>query len=201
MTNQVSKIKHESNKPLRRKKLMNQLLILALVPSIVAFGFMAILLFSEYKSMCQTRHVTHIVDYMVKASYLIHELQKERGTSSGYIGFKGKDMAGELNSQRLITDREYLALKRYLDLTDTDQYGKECCYQLESFINKLESLSSIREDITSLSITRNQSIEYFSETINYAIKSFKEANFTIKDSLLSFPFTSCVNFIMAKEMD
>ncbi len=200
MTNSVSKTKHKDSKPLRRKKLVNQLLILALIPSIVAFGFMAILLFREYKAMYQTRRVSNIVEYMVKVSYLIHELQKERGASSGYIGIGGIEMAGELNSQRLLTDRKYIALKRYIDSTDMDQFGQKCCAYLKYFLKKLDDLPNVRKNITSLSITRNQSIEYISGIINHAIESFQQANVTIKDSPLSFPFTACVNFIMAKEM-
>jgi signal transduction histidine kinase len=131
---------------------------------------------------------------------LIHELQKERGASSGYIGIRGEEMAGELNSQRLITDQKYSILKRYLDSTDIDQYGQKCCEQLELFLKDLDDLSNVRKDILSLSITRNQSIDYFSKINKEIISSFQEANITIKDSPLSFPFTACINFIMAKEM-
>jgi hypothetical protein len=37
-------------------------------------------------------------------SALVHELQKERGMSSGFLGSKGHDFAGEIGGQRSATD-------------------------------------------------------------------------------------------------
>lgn len=191
---------HTGNKPHYRKKLKNQLIILALIPSAIAVGFMVILLLREQQAMSQTKRVSDIVKYMVKANHLIHELQKERGISSGYIGISGMSMVDELNSQRLLTDQKHLILKKHLDSMDIDLYGQKFSIQLDAFFKKLEELPSVREKITSLSIKRNQSINYYSETNKEIIESFQEANITIKDSPLSFPFTACINFIMAKEM-
>lgn len=200
MENTTPQTIHMGNKLHYRKKLVNQLLILALIPATVAVGFMTILLLREQHAMSQTKHVSDIVKYMVKASHLIHELQKERGLSSGYISISGKEMTGKLNSQRLLTDQKYSILKRYLDSTDIDHYGQKCCFQIELFLKQLDDLSNVRKDILSLSITRDQSIDYFSKINKEIISSFQEANITIKDSPLSFPFTACINFIMAKEM-
>ena len=200
MKNTTLQTKKNGNKRSYRSSLARTLAILILIPALIAVGFMTIIILREIKAMRKADYVSGIVEYMVTSSLLIHELQKERGESSGYIGEKGIAMVNELNTQRLLTDQKLIALKTYLESIGIEQYGQGVVTQLNMFQKNLAELSTIRDKITSLSITRNESIEYFSEVINDIIGTFQEANITIKDSELSFPFTACINFIMAKEM-
>ncbi len=171
-----------------------------LIPALIAVGFMTIIIIREIKAKHKADYVSSIVEYMATSSLLVHELQKERGTSSGYIGNNGKWMVRELGTQRLLTDQKLIELNTYLESSEVERYGQRFATQLNLFQENITELPAIRDKITSLSITRNESIIYFSEAIESIISSFQAVNITIKDSELSFPFTACINFIMAKEM-
>lgn len=87
-----------------------------------------------------------IVEVSIQLSGLIHELQKERGMSAGYIGSKGAQFKEELEAQRLISNRKHQTLKEYL---------KSHSYPFSSMLNDhivLSDLEQAREQITRLSV-------------------------------------------------
>jgi hypothetical protein len=174
--------------------------ILILIPAITAIGFMAVLMTREINAKSKASYVSDIVKYMSVSSQLIHELQKERGLSYGFIGVSRKKMVSNLNAQRLLTNQKLATLNTHLESIETERYGQKFASQLNLFQENITELSAIRNKIDSKSITRNELIENYSEVINDIIGTFQEANTTIKDSELSIPFTACINLIMAKEM-
>ncbi len=187
------------NRP-HRPKLVWTMAILILIPAITAIGFMAVLMVREIKDKSKAGYVSDIVKYMSVSSQLIHELQKERGLSCGLIGVSRMKMVSNLNAQRLLTNQKLATLNTYLESIEVEHYGQRFASLLHLFQKNITELPAMRNKIDSKLITRNETIEYFSEVINDIIGTFQEANTTIKDSELSILFTACINLIMAKEM-
>ncbi len=99
-----------------------------------------------------------------KLSLLIHETQKERGASAGYIGSKGAKFAQIVPKQRLQTDRREAELKSYvqsLDLTTYQQELQEAISQLNSSLSKL---ASVRSEVDALSISLKDEVHYYTQT-------------------------------------
>jgi len=57
-----------------------------------------------------------------KLSLLIHETQKERGASAGFLGSKGSKFGEILKKQRLLTDTRYKELQSYVKSLDLQNY-------------------------------------------------------------------------------
>lgn len=180
--------------------LIKQLFVLALIPALIVGGFMAILLYREFDAKKQAEQVKSIADYMIVANQVVHQLQRERGTSAGYIASSGSSMKEAMMKQRLLTDKYYKAMDKDTKTLDMAKLGYKFARRANASSRKLWKLPSIREKITSLSIENNESNELYSEIIDDIIGTFQEASVIIKDSELSFPFTACINIIMAKEM-
>ncbi len=184
----------------RRTRLVWTMAMLILIPVTIAIVFMVILIIREVKSKAKAIYVHDIVEYMSVSSNLIHELQKERGVSFGYIAVSGKKMVHELNNQRTMTDQKLAVMTSYLESMESEKYGQSFMAMLNLFKENIIRLSATREKIVSMSITKRESTEYFSKVIENIIGTFQEANLTIKNSGLGFLYTICINFIMAKEM-
>ncbi|MFA7355160.1 MAG: nitrate- and nitrite sensing domain-containing protein, partial [Sulfurimonadaceae bacterium] len=58
-------------------------------------------------------------------SLLIHETQKERGASAGFIGSKGEQFDDILPKQRTDTTKEYVKLTTYINTLDLNAFPKE----------------------------------------------------------------------------
>jgi signal transduction histidine kinase len=194
---------HKKQKESKRSSglgLIKQLIVLALIPAMIVGGFMAILLYREFDAKKQAEQIKSIADYMIVANQVVHQLQRERGASAGYIASNGSNMKETMRKQRLFTDRYYTVMDKETKSLDMVELGYKFARRINASSRKLWKLPSIREKITSLSISNSESNELYTEIIDDIIGTFQEANVIIKDSELSFPFTACVNLIMVKEM-
>ncbi|MDP6925278.1 MAG: response regulator [Candidatus Scalindua sp.] len=180
--------------------LIKQLLTLALIPALMVGGFMTILLLRESDAKKRADQIKSIADYMVVANQVVHQLQRERGTSAGYLASSGSSMTDTMKKQRLLTDRYYNVMENYTKTLDMAKLGYRFARRANASSRKLWKLPSIREKITSLSIGNKESNMLYTEIVDDILGTFQEASVIIKDSELSFPFTACVNLIMAKEM-
>ncbi len=180
--------------------LIKQLIVLALIPALIVGGFMAILLFREFDAKKQAEQIKSIADYMVIANQVVHQLQRERGASAGYTASSGSSLKETMEKQRLLTDRYYNVMDNYAKTLDMAKLGHNFARCADASSRKLWKLPSIREKITSLSIENNESSRLYTEIIDDIVGTFQEASIITKNSELSFPFTACVNLIMAKEM-
>ena len=193
----------EKHKNFRRSTglgLIKQLMVLALIPALIVGGFMAILLFREFDEKKQAEQIKSIADYMVVANQVVHQLQKERGTSSGYVASDGNRMKDIMKKQRLLTDKYYAVMDNDTKTLDMAKLGYKFARRANASSRNLWKLPSLREKVTSLSIENYESNELYTEMINDILGTFQEASIIIKNSQLSFPFTACVNLIMAIEM-
>ncbi|MCR4289157.1 MAG: response regulator [Candidatus Scalindua sp.] len=180
--------------------LIKQLIVLALIPALIVGGFMAILLLREFDAKKQADQIKSIADYMVIANQVVHQLQRERGASAGYIASSGSSMKETMKNQRLLSDKYYYVMDNDTKSLDMAKLGYKFARRANDFSRKLWKLPSLREKITALSIGNNESNELYTEIIGDILGTFQEASVIIKDSALSFSFTACVNLIMAKEM-
>src|SRR5689334_21269467 len=81
-------------------------LILMLAAPLIAL--LALLLIGASEKLQKSRNiaqVSHLSSYAGGFGRLIHELQRERGLSSGFLASRGERFAGALDEQRTSTDR------------------------------------------------------------------------------------------------
>ena len=84
--------------------------ILCLIPMLALFGVGTKSLIQERNTASESRTVAEVVRLAPIVSGLVHELQKERGTSAGFIGSKGARFADVISGRRADTDK---ALARF----------------------------------------------------------------------------------------
>jgi methyl-accepting chemotaxis protein len=100
----------------------------------------------------------------VKAAKLLHELQKERGHSSWYLGTRGENRK-ELDRQRKTSDLKMQDFANYLESINQESFNKEIFSIINHTVNQLSTLEEKREKINLLDESIDSSINYFSELI------------------------------------
>jgi len=99
----------------------------------------------------------------IAASGLIHELQKERGMSAGFLGSKGTQFGTELPVQRGLTDA---ALARFGEAVAADGNGSaDIRPTLEKATVSLARLASIRSAVDGCGIVASDSFAFYGKTI------------------------------------
>jgi methyl-accepting chemotaxis protein len=141
-----------------KRWLSRYLSLLTLIPVVVSLIFITADIFRAYHDLDQANETISDVRLVTITSQLVHELQKERGMSAGFIGSKGNEFVSELKKQRALTDKELNSLKSFMVDTDYHQQTKKTIQQL---FNELGQLQTIRQQVDALSITLPKALRYY----------------------------------------
>jgi methyl-accepting chemotaxis protein len=120
-------------------------------------------LVEKYSSYSKTAAVSRLAEAIPSVTALIHELQRERGLSAGFISTKGQSFADPLRTQRQASDREIAVwLKQGGELRGNSPKVSD---DVEKAQKILAELASTRQSVDALAIPATKAAEYFSNSI------------------------------------
>ncbi|MDA3938062.1 MAG: methyl-accepting chemotaxis protein [Spirochaetia bacterium] len=142
-----------------------KIILLAIIP------FIAVLYFSlsgikEKVTLIREFNDSEVLTTLaVKISAFVHETQKERGMTAGYIGSNGSSFADPdgLPGQRKLTDSKISELKEYINSTNIDKFSDEFKNRLMVGREHMEEYDNYRERVTALSISSAEAIAFYTE--------------------------------------
>ena len=139
---------------------VSQKLMLMLIAPIVGLVFFAALGISEkLKAVQEMSDVMEIADLSISSTSALHELQKERGYSAGYLGSKG----GQFNNERQIADTDERVAKLASALQAVPAAMRApLAKTIDPLNNGLGKLAAIREQVSAQSLTAQEAIQYYS---------------------------------------
>ncbi len=98
-----------------------------------------------------------------KLSQLIHETQKERGASAGYIGSKGKKFVEILPKQRVLTDEKNSELSAYVRTLALSTFSNELRDEISAFDEEMSQINAMRSKVDSLSVSVKDEVIYYTK--------------------------------------
>ena len=98
-----------------------------------------------------------------KLSLFIHETQKERGASAGYLGSQGKKFATILPKQRSATDEKYENLNSYLQSIDLSSFSPELRSEIQALKTDMSQLPNIRASVDDLHLSVKDEVDYYTK--------------------------------------
>jgi len=132
-------------------------------------------------------------------SNLVHETQKERGATAGFIGSKGKRFAQKLPIQRILTNKKLAIAKNTLASIGTMNLNQEAKTYLKKAMIQLNRLDKIRKNIDQLSVSTGEALGYYTGIntlfIDMIASIAKDAQ-TVNEAR---DLAAWYNFIMSKE--
>lgn len=96
-----------------------------------------------------------------KLSLVIHETQKERGASAGFLGSKGKQFGDILPKQKNLTTQEYGKLEAYIQTLDLNGFSQELQHEISTFKDDMNKIEQIRSKVDSLEISVKDEVAYY----------------------------------------
>jgi methyl-accepting chemotaxis protein len=141
--------------------------------------------------------IAPLTELSVVYSELVHELQKERGMTAGYLGSKGTKFGNKLKSQRQNTDQKR---NKKTSFWREQDFTLNKVVQLNATINKaLEKLTAIREQVDAQSISIGEALAYYTQ-LNKNLLSVAVLNAEISsDVLVTKETIAYFNFLQGKE--
>jgi methyl-accepting chemotaxis protein len=179
-----------------KRWLSRYLSVLTLIPVVVLLVFIFADIFRAYHAFDQANETIADVNLVTVTSQLVHELQKERGMSAGFIGSKGSKFVSEIRYQRAVTDTELSNLKGFI--VDTD-YHEQTNKTIQQLINNLGELQAIRQQVDSLSITLPKALAYYTGNNLLILDMAGHLASELEESSTSERFLTLYNIAYAKE--
>ncbi|MFA6138847.1 MAG: methyl-accepting chemotaxis protein [Sulfurimonas sp.] len=156
---------------------LNVILAMVLAFSLVIIGLSIKNAVSDRASITQAEDLNVLSQ---KLSLLIHETQKERGASAGFIGSKGKEFADILPKQRPLTAEKNKALNSYLATLDIASFPDELEKEISNLSIEMAKIDTIRSQVDALGISVKDAVAYYtnmnSKILNIVSLTAKLAN-------------------------
>lgn len=132
-------------------------------------------------------------------SAVVHELQKERGASAGFIGAKGGAFASPLDAQRRETDAAIGRLRDTLAAFDAKAYGADFVCRLEAQRSRLGELAGVRTKVSDFSMPMGEMAGWYTTTIGGLLDVIGTMGTLSQDADITRSITAYIAFLQAKE--
>ncbi|WP_039054664.1 methyl-accepting chemotaxis protein [Enterobacter sp. Bisph1] len=142
-------------------------LALALLPLLFALIWLASSgILARVETGQQMGTIITLTDLAKNAGSVIHELQKERGMSAGYIGSKGQQFSAELSAQYILSDKALEQLAGALKQFPLQRANNDIRHALEQYKQHQQGISEFRQRLRAQSVTGTESLGWYSAIIN-----------------------------------
>ena len=183
---------------LSKAKIKTRLLLTIIPLVLLLVGALSFIVFQNYEEYKEIKKSESGIKLIQKVSLLIHETQRERGATAGYLGSKGKKFRNILEIQRKRTDKRLAEFITFIKTFDESKYKPRVKELVNVILDKLSQLPLIRESASNLSMSGVKVIRYYTnlnaDMLKLSLLVNLEAYPKIKDKVDGYYF-----FLMAKE--
>jgi methyl-accepting chemotaxis protein len=142
-------------------------LFIALFPLLLAvIWFAGSGMLSRIGTERQMETIGQLTTLARSAGDVVHQLQRERGMSAGFIGARGQQFRDEIIVQRKLTDDALVKLNQALASADTNVTQGNVAATLSMFKDNIQSLDATRNAISALNIDAITSTQFYTQTIS-----------------------------------
>ena len=135
-----------------------------------------------------------------RMSALVHETQKERGMTAGFLGSGGTAFVNELAQQRGATDQRVRELTEAIEKTDLAGVGVDYQRSIDRALAQLDELAAIRADVIAQQIPGPEAIGYYTK-LNAAFLDTIGATVTASSNAeVNRQVLAYVNLLKSKEL-
>ncbi|MGF1720145.1 methyl-accepting chemotaxis protein [Vibrio kyushuensis] len=163
-------------------------------------GFLWLSFFSISQSITTTKEMSslkQLTSLSVVYSELVHEIQKERGMTAGFLGSQGKQFRSELTAQRKAADNKREQRRSYWQ---TSEVENQQIQTLNNQINQqLSSIDSVRSQIDAQTMALSDALSYYTK-LNSMLLSVSELISNISNNAeITQETIAYYNFLQGKE--
>lgn len=184
---------------LKNVSVRTKLLLLISLPVIGLAYFSGLGLKTASTAAANATTIEILVEIAAANSNLVHELQKERGASAGFLGSAGKQFSDVLRNQYRTTDnviKERQNLLGQFNHSELDSTIRDGLMQID---RRLQMLANIRQDVLRLSIAPPEAIGYYTLNNKILLDIAPKAASVSQDAQVSQQIQAYYNFLQGKE--
>ena len=183
----------------KRKDYLWVIILKTIIPMFLFTIILGIILTSrEVREVRDLSNINKIIVSSKTVSSVVHELQKERGLSAGFVSSRGGVFATDIVSQREFSDSAISSLLK-LKYLDSDGVNKPIKDQYDIAIDNIKRLDNMREMVSSLNATIPELAEYYTSTILSLLSIIEISENITPDGEITKKLSCYTSFLQAKE--
>lgn len=186
-------------KYLQNISVAKRIVALSVVPTCVLLILGGVLIFIEYRKLQAAGLITGIIGNAPVISGLIHEMQKERGVSAGFISSKGEAFANQLAERRQSTDKALQAFNDKLANASALQNNEKFQVLVKKNEDALKRLQNIRTSVDNFEIQLSDISKYYTPVIANLLEMVDTASAKVKDAQILRSLKAYTSLLEAKE--
>lgn len=153
-----------------------------------------------YQVSGQMNTIQSLTEFTPKIGDLIHELQKERGISAGYIGSKASpEFAKKIDAQHTASNSKHNVFKTTVSSMDLAAINDDLVKKTAFATKALSQLNAKRGEVKGMKLTVGQMAKYYTGTIAKLLNMVKVVGNITDDANLLRDITAYVALLEAKE--
>ena len=176
-----------------------KLLLQIVVPITVIIILAVIAISSKISNTNNLEELQKSTKLLGSISLLIHETQKERGMTAGFLGSDGVNFKKRLPTQRTLTDTRLNELKKYLKTINLKKIDAKSSKTINEALNDISKIMDIRSKVDSLNIKRIEAISYYTDMNAKFLNTIVKISSTSRSPEITKQIIAYFNFLMAKE--
>jgi methyl-accepting chemotaxis protein len=180
-------------------KIRSRLLLLVLPLFVLLLWFVTQLAAERWQQTLQSDAITRQMTVLVKAVDLVHELQKERGLSAGFLNSQAVDLPAELSQQRSLADQQLGLFLQTLQQGRQSFKSEEQLALLQQLETNLKTLSQNRSQVDTKNLELAVMVRYYSEVIRQSLSIAQSLLKFNTDAQLNGPLNALYSWSEAKE--
>ncbi len=149
----------------RRLRIRHRFALVVVLPLLGMLGFSVAAMLESRQTLHSMERLGEMAGLVSEVSALVHELQKERGTSAVFISSRGSRMAEALVEQRRLTDKAADTYHGTADRFRANGADPVLAARLDAALAALKPLADRRNGISALSLPGPDSAAFYTSTI------------------------------------
>ena len=146
---------------LNKLSIRAKLFLIFIIPTAALIYQIAISVIAKNNVVNEVIMLQEALDISVKMSSLVHETQKERGATAGFIGSKGSKFSNILSQQKSSTNTKYADLMDEIKKFNLDELPHGFVSELQSALREYDRIDTVRNKVQSFSISKKDAIKYY----------------------------------------
>jgi methyl-accepting chemotaxis protein len=184
---------------MKHLKIKYRIFFLSIVTIAGMLVFSGFLLTEKQQVSSEMESLSGLAELGPVVSALVHELQKERGASAGFIASKGQKFTKKLPAQRTLTDEKKAALASAFQAFNAAAYGSRLVGKIEAAQKAVAQLDGKRSQVSDLSMTVPQMAGYYTPTIVKFLTIVEEMAVLSTNAEVSNAIAAYTSFLQGKE--
>lgn len=169
---------------LKNFKVRTRIQVIVAIPLLVAVVLAGQALLEKNAVLDRSTKLEHLVELAEASSAVVHEMQKERGLSAGFIGSRGKTFSAELPLQRADTDKKATKLAEMLATFTLESFGEGLQAKVTDAREALKALAATREGVSAFKLSVPQMAKYYTTSIARLLSIAEEMQAMSKDAVV-----------------